>query len=243
MNLIVRLTSVICHTEYNQPVMKKCTLCFALLFWMVSIPAFSQNKFRPFYIQLSYGQSFFWTNSAPRYTFTCPEIKLGVGFTKDWNRIGMSAGLNMGIRDGTSKEFAYQMYMSEAKLYMLMQERYYSSALEFLEVPVTAHYYLVQDRLSIHAGLSVRRYLIDDISTSGVPGYLESIQIDRYNFGILSMLKFRISPRLGASIDYFFGLKKLNATASLHSNQEYHLTGSFAQISLFVKPFHARNGD
>lgn len=201
-----------------------------------SIPVLSQNTRKPFYIQLSYGQSFFSGNASPRYTFICPEAKLGLGYIKEWNRFGISTAIIAGIRFSTKKDFPYQMYIDEAKLYMLLQERSYSSAAEFLEIPLTMYYYLLEDRISMHAGLSARRYLTKNGAASGFQGYLEGFHIDQYNVGILSMLKFNVNRHIGGSFDYFMGLKKLNATTSLNSNKEYHLRGNFAQISLFIKP-------
>lgn len=217
--------------------MKKWIPIVTLFYLLFSIPALSQNTRKPFYVQLSYGQSFFSSDASPSYTFICPEAKLGLGYIKEWNRVGISTAIIVGIRFSTTKDFPYQMYIDEAKLYMLMQERSYSSDAEFLEIPLTMHYYLIEDKLSIHAGLSARRYLVN-VPASNFQGYLEGIHIDQYNVGILSMLKFNVNRHIGGSIDYFMGLKKLNATTSLNSNKEYHLRGNFAQISLFIKPFN-----
>lgn len=219
--------------------MKGCLPIFVFFYLMVSNPAFAQNKKKPFFFQFSYGQSFFRSNSSPRYTFICPEVKLGVGITKEWNRVGVSAAATAGIRYGTTKDFPYQTYIYEPKLYMLLQERYFSSALEFLEIPITAYYYFVEDRLSIHAGASTRWYFIGNMTASGFQGHLEDIAIDPCNVGIITMLKFSASPLIDVSLDYFLGLKKLNVTKSLQSDTEYSLTGTFAQVSLFVKPFSA----
>ncbi len=120
---------------------------------------------------------------------------------------------------------------------MLLQERYYSSDLEFLEIPITVFYNLVEDRLSIHAGLSTRWYFIGNMTVHGFQGYLEEIHIDPFNMGIITRLKFNASPLIDVSIDYFLGLNKLNATKSLQSNTSYYLTSSFTQVALYVKPF------
>jgi len=159
--------------------------------------------------------------------------------TKAWKRVGISAAATAGIRYGTKKDFPSAAYIYEPKLYMLLQERYYSSALEFLEIPFTVYYNLVEDRLSIHAGLSTRWYFTGSRTTPGFQGYLEGITIDPYNVGIITMLRFSASPLIDVSLDYFLGLKKLNVTESLQSDTEYHLTGTFAQVSLFVKPIGA----
>lgn len=204
---------------------------------LASIPAFTQSASRPLFFQVSYGQSFFRSNSSPGYTFVCPEVKLGLGITKERNRFGVSAASIVGIRYGTTKDLPYQTFVSEARLYMQQQERYYSSAFEFLEIPITTHYKLVEDKLSIHAGLSARWYFTENYVASGFQGYLEDISIDRFNMGILTMLKFSATPRINVSIDYFLGLKKLNLARSLQQDMTYHVTGSFAQLSLFINLF------
>ena len=220
--------------------MKICLrLVIAFCCLVTSIPAFTQQASSIFF-QFSYGQSFFRSNSSPGYTYVCPEIKLGLGITMEKNRFGFSTAAAVGIRYGTTKELPYQTFVSEARLYMQLQERYYSSALEFLEIPITLHYKLVEDKLSIHAGLSSRWYLNENFVVSGFQGYLEDIPIDRFNMGILTMLKFTATPRINVSIDYFLGLKKLNVARSLQKNLEYHITGSFAQVSLFINLLKTR---
>jgi len=221
--------------------MKICLPFVIVLFCVIaSIPAFSQQAGRPIFFQFSYGQSFFRSNSSPGYSYVCPEVKLGLGITMEKNRFGISTAAVVGIRYGTTKELPYQTFVSEARLYMQLQEHYYSSALEFLEIPITIHYKLVEDKLSIHAGLSSRWYLDENFVVSGFQRYLEDIPIDRFNMGILTMLKFTATPRINVSIDYFLGLKKLNVARSQQHNLEYHITGSFAQVSLFINLLKTR---
>lgn len=217
----------------------KIYLSFVMLLFcsMTSVPALAQHSNLPVFFQFSYGQSFFRSNSSPGYTYVCPEVKLGLGITKERNRFGVSTGAVVGIRYGTTKELPYQVFVSEARMYMQIQERYYSSAFEFLEIPITAHYKLVEDRLSIHAGISTRWYFTESYVATGLQGFLENIPMDRFNMGILTMVKFNATPRISVSIDYFLGLKKLNVSRSLQQDWTYHTTGSFAQVSLFINLF------
>jgi hypothetical protein len=170
----------------------------------------------------------------------CPEVKLGLGITTEKNRFGISTAALVGIRYGATKDLPYQMYVTEARLYMQSQERYYSSAFEFVEIPITVHYQIVEERLSIHSGLSTRLYFTENFVAPGVPGYLEDIPVDRFNVGILNMIKFSVTPRIGVSIDYFLGLKKLNAARSSQQDITYHINGSFAQVSFYYNFLKAR---
>jgi len=212
----------------------------ALFCAMASNPAFAQPATGSLFFQFSYGQSFFRSNSSPDYTYVCPEVKLGFGITRERNRFGFGTAALVGIRYGATKDLPYQMFVSEARLYMQLQEHYYSSAFEFVEIPITIHYQIVEEKLSIHTGLSTRWYFTENIAASGFQGYLEDIPVDRFNVGILSAIKFSLTPRIGASIDYFLGLKKLNVAKSLQQDMTYHINGSFAQVSFFYNFLKAR---
>jgi hypothetical protein len=207
----------------------------AILWSAFSIPAISQHIGKPFYLQVSYGQSFFSSNTSPRYTFICPEVKLGVGFRKEWRRFGVNTGLVAGMRFSTEKDFSYQMFIREEKLYMLATERTYSNGAEFLEMPLTMFYYIIKQRLSFHAGFSARRYFTN-VSPSNYQNYFEEIADDRYNAGVVSMLMFDVGRHIDISVDYFRGLKRLNSTTSVSSDAQYYLRGDFVQFSFFLNP-------
>ena len=207
---------------------------------MASNPAFAQPATGSLFFQLSYGQSFFRSNSSPGYTYVCPEVKLGLGIIREKNRFGFSTAALVGIRYGATKDLPYQMFVSEARLYMQLQEHYYSSAFEFVEIPITIHYQIVEERLSIHTGVSTRWYFTENFVASGFQGFLEEIQVDRFNVGILSAIKINLTPRIGVSVDYLLGLKKLNVAKSLQQDMTYHVNGSFAQMSFYYNFLKAR---
>lgn len=197
------------------------------------MPAISQTLRNSFSFQLSYGHSFFSSNSSPRYTFICPELKIGFGYVRTWNRFGLNAAVLAGMQMGTIKDLPYQTYVYEHRLYMLLLERRYSNVTEFIEMPVTIFYQVIEDRLSVHAGVTARRYF-GNVPPLSFQGYFEGIPGDDYNIGIISMLNLKVSRYVNVSVDYSIGLTKLNATQSLNSQVEYFLKGNFAQVSLFL---------
>lgn len=214
----------------------KLRFLFVGLLWSaLPVTAISQDPSNSFNLQLSYGYSFFSSNASPRYTIICPEIKIGLGYEKTWNRFGVSTGIIGGMRFGTQKNFAYQMYVQESKMYMLMLEWSYYGDSEFVEIPLSLFYQVIDDRLSIHGGLT-GRYYFTTVPASNYPGDFEEIRIDKYNVGIISMLRFRVTRNINVSVDYSMGLKKLNASRSLTSRMEYYMKGSFGQFSVYINP-------
>lgn len=198
------------------------------------MPAASQDLTRSFYFQLTYGYSFVTSNASPRYTIACPELKLGIGYEKKWNRFGIGTGILAGMRFGTQENFVPQVRLNESRMYMLMLEGSYYGDSEFVEIPFSLSYQVIDNRLSVHAGLTGRYYFTTVPARNYFLMDFEPIQIDKYNVGIITMLRFRVTRHINVSIDYSKGLKKLDASRSLISQREYYLKGSFAQFSVYV---------
>lgn len=118
-------------------------------------------------------------------------------------------------------------------MYMLMLDWSYYGDSEFVEIPFSLFYQVVEDRLSIHAGLT-GRYYFTTVPARNYLGDFEDIRIDKYNVGIISIVRFRVTRHIHVSADYSLGLKKLNTTRSLTSQREYYLKGSFAQFSVYI---------
>ena len=188
------------------------------------------------YIQFTSGISTYKSNTSIDYKIKCPELKFGLGIIKNWNRFGVSSSVLTGIRFSTYLPAPYSsnpvQSFDETYIYTLYQG--YTSKQVLLEIPATAHYYLIENILSLHSGFSYRRNLTKSTTNFRDPNNPSSL-------GILSMIHLSPVNNLTIGLDYFVGLGKLNRTNIAGSGKEYYAKGSYFQFSLFYKALNKRS--
>jgi hypothetical protein len=161
-----------------------------------------------------------------------PELKIGFGFRKAFNSIGLNSSLLLGLRfpHNQKNELLFKgSYSAEDYSYnVLYLSKIYSVRQLFIEIPLTVDFKIYRDKLKVHTGLLCRMYISngsDNALCRNTPT----------NFGLLSSIRYSPSQRVNLSLDYFYGLSKLNSAFYVSNDRQYFAKSNFLQFSLFIK--------
>jgi len=207
--------------------MRSVFLLAALLFSEMS---FAQKGSWPVYYQLSSGIANFNTNTSVNYKLHCPLAKMGLNLKKSWGRFGISPSFLLGIRfkSISNSPFLSTSSPTEEEIYIQDLNEIYSTDQVILEVPLTVYCSFVQDRLSLHSGISFKGYL------NRTQGPLNENPNTK---GIQSVLRFKASKKMEVSLDYYYGLGILHSVLVVSNSTEYHVKETYFQFSLLIGAF------
>lgn len=192
--------------------------------------AMSQDRSWPFYYEISSGIANYKTNTSVHYRLHCPTAKIGLNLQKNWGRFGFSPSILLGIRfkSISNSPFLISPNPTQEEIYIQALNESYSTDRPVFELPLTIYYSLIKNKLSLHSGISFKRYLNRN---AGPPSE------DSNSKGIITMMRFKASRNIYLSLEYYYGLGILHSTYVLTNATEYHVRESYAQFSLLIRAF------
>jgi len=142
----------------------------------------------------------------------------------------MGGSVLTGIQFPTySAPYAPQTIPTDDQTYANSLYQYYTSEQVFLELPFTGHYYLVNKKVSLHAGLSYRTYLTKAKATFKDTSNPSSL-------GMITMIHFAATNSLTIGGEYLLGLEKLHRINVGVSSKEFFEKGNYFQLAIYYRP-------
>ncbi len=171
------------------------------------------------------GLSTYRANTSASNRIVCPEMKVGIGVSKMWNRIGFYGGVTPGLLlpSISISNYAFGSIPIDEWTFLRDMNEAYSNTQFFIELPLEASYMLKQDRIFFNAGVYAR-------------WYTDPVQNPNFIWGISSNLRFKLSKQFSLSLDYLAPVNRINSTYYLNSEKLFFLKSNSFGFSLSFRP-------